>query len=138
MRSVRHFWPDLTPESDRLPDTRYAPLIRYHKRFLLWWGLLLFCLKLGSRRQLDYQLRDLELQVLDNINRLAGTQQESLPVNKTLDHFLGHVGARPLAALRTWLVRRLIRMTVGCWGASSSPSMAAASCTSISRTAPTA
>ena len=110
MRSVRHFWPDLTPESDRLPDTRYAPLIRYHKRFLLWWGLLLFCLKLGSRRQLDYQLRDLELQVLANVNRLAGTAQDSLPVNKTLDHFLGHVGARPLAALRTWLVRRLIRM----------------------------
>lgn len=85
-------------------------MIRYDKRFLSWWGLLMFCFKLGSRRQLDYQMRDPELQILDNVNRLAGPQQETLPVNKTLNHFLGHVGSTALAALRTWLVRRLIRM----------------------------
>jgi hypothetical protein len=82
----------------------------YHRRFLLWWGLLLFLCKLGSRRQLDFQFRDLELQVLANLNRLSDCQQDSLPVHKTLSHFLSHVGSEPLAQLRTQCVRRLIRI----------------------------
>lgn len=93
-----------------MPDTRFLPFVTYHRRFLAWWGLLLFCLKLGSRRQLDYLLRDEELKVLENVNRLARTEQQTLPVHKTLDHFLGHVGSAAFAALRTWLMRRLIRM----------------------------
>ncbi len=60
----------------------------------MWWGLLLFVCKLGSRRQLDFDLRALGTEVLGNLNRLAGTQQT----------------AAPLAALRTQLVRRLMRM----------------------------
>lgn len=77
---------------------------------MTWWGLALFMLKLGYRRQLNFDLRDLSTQVLPNLNRLAGTQQESLPVDGTLDHFLGHLGSSPLAELRAELIRRLIRM----------------------------
>ena len=87
-------------------------MVLYDVRFLCWWGLLLFCLKLGSRRQLDFQLRDPELLVLDNVNRLAQTEQTSLPVNQTLSHFLGHVGSSALGDLRTQCVRRLIRNKV--------------------------
>lgn len=87
-------------------------MVTYDARFLGWWGLLLFLLKLGSRRQLDFKLRDLELAALENINRLAGTEQTSLPVNKTLSHFLAHVGSSPLAQLRTRLLRHLMRNKV--------------------------
>lgn len=89
-----------------------ASWIVYDKRFLIWWGLLLFCLKLGSRRALDYQLRDTELPVLDNVNQLAKTQQETLPVHKTLDHFPGHAGSPALADLRNQCVRQLIRASL--------------------------
>lgn len=95
---------------DALPDTRLAPLVVYDRRFLTWWGLSLFLLKLGSRRQLNFDLRDLFTEVLSNLNRLAGTRQESLPVDGTLDHFLGHLGWLPLAGLRSEMIRRLIRM----------------------------
>jgi len=95
-----------------LPDTRHQPFIEYDQTFLAWWGVLLFCCKLGSRRQLDFDLRDAATQVLGNVNRLAGTQQATLPVHDTLDHFLGHVGSAPLAALRTQMIRRLLRMKV--------------------------
>jgi len=47
--------------------------VTYDKRFLLWWGVLLFAAKLGSRRQLDHQLNTDGPQVLNNLNRLAGT-----------------------------------------------------------------
>jgi hypothetical protein len=95
---------------DRIHDSRFAPFVDYDKKFLLWWGILLYCFKLGSRRQLDYDMRDLETHVLDNINRLAHTRQESLPVNKTLPHFLGHAGSPAIADLRSHVIRRLIRM----------------------------
>jgi hypothetical protein len=87
-------------------------MVHYDVRFLCWWGLLLFCLKLGSRRQLDFELRDDQLWVLDNVNRLAQTEQESLPVNKTLSHLLGHIGSAAFAQLRTDCVRQLIRNKV--------------------------
>jgi hypothetical protein len=87
-------------------------MIFYHKRFLLWWGLLLFLCKVGSRRQMDFQFNSDGPEVLNNINRLAGTNQTRRPVNQTLDHFLGHTGAQPVADLRTLAMRRLIRMRV--------------------------
>ena len=43
-------------------------MIEYHRRFLCWWGLLLFGLGLGSRRSADNDLRDLELAILPNLN----------------------------------------------------------------------
>lgn len=110
MKTVRHFWPAFNAQLNQLPDTRFAPFIRYDKKFLTWWGLLLFCLKLGSRRRLNHELRDMKLRVLDNANRLASTEQDSLPVHKTLNHFLGHVPHDAFARLKTWRARRPIRM----------------------------
>lgn len=85
-------------------------MVEYHRRFLCWWGLLLFGLGLGSRRSADNDLRDLELAILHNLNLLAGTQQETLPVTKTLDHFIGHVGSAGFAQLLHQHTLRLIRM----------------------------
>ncbi len=107
---MRHFWPAFGAWLDTLPDSRFASFVEYHRRFLVWWGLLLFCCKLGSRRQLDFDLRAAPRAVLANVNRLAGTQQRTLPVHDTLDHFLQHVGWKPLDALRTQMLRRLLRM----------------------------
>lgn len=110
MKTIRHFWPGFNEKLNQLPDTRFAPFVEYHKKFLAWWGLLLFCLKLGSRRQLDFDLRRAQAPILHNINRLACTHQTSLPVHKTLNHFIGHVGPEGFAQLRTWCIHRLIRM----------------------------
>lgn len=82
----------------------------YHRRFLFWWGVMLFLAQLRSRRQLDFNLRAAGAPMLANLNRLTGIEQESLPVDGTLDHFLGHLGSLPLATLRSEMVRRLIRM----------------------------
>ncbi len=111
-QTIRHFWPQLNDWLDDVPDPRPAASTTYAARFLLWWGLSLFLFKLGSRRQLDYELARLGPQVLHNLNRLAGTQQTTRPVNKTLNDFLGQVGSRPLAQLRTRLIRCLLRQKV--------------------------
>ena len=105
-----HFFPDLNAWIDQIDDPRFLPLVIYHKRFLVWWGLSLFLCKLSSRRQLDYQLNSDGPEVLGNLNRLAGTAQDSRPVNQTLEYFLEQIGSAPIASLRQRMVQRLLRM----------------------------
>jgi hypothetical protein len=95
---------------DALPDSRDQDAIIYSRRFLAWWGINLYLLQLGSRRQLDYEVRDGGPQVLANLNRLAETEQTTLPVHDTLDHFLEHVKLSGWERLRTHMVQRLLRM----------------------------
>jgi hypothetical protein len=109
-RTVGHFFPELNAWIEAIPDPRFLPLVVYHKRFLLWWGLSLFWCKLGSRRQLDYQLNTDGPEVLANLNRLAGTAQQTRPVNQTLEYFLERIGSAPITGLRQRMVQRLIRM----------------------------
>jgi hypothetical protein len=109
-QTVRHFFPQLNDWIDQIHDPRFFPFVVYDKRFLLGWGLALFLCKLHSRRQLDYQLNTDGPAVLANRNRLAGTQQDSRPVNGTLEYFLGRIGADPVASLRQQALGRLIRM----------------------------
>jgi hypothetical protein len=110
VQTVRHFFPDINAWLDRLPDTRVADACTYSTRFLAWWGLSLYLLQLGSRRQLDYDLRDGGTPVLANLNRLAQTAQTTLPVQGTMDHYLGHVPLTGWEWLRTQAVQRLLRM----------------------------
>jgi hypothetical protein len=93
-----------------LPDTRDQDAIEYHRRFLAWWGIALYLFQLGSRRQLDFDLDAQDTHVLDNLNRLAQTEQTTRPVHDTLDYFLGHVRVQAFTDLRLHMVRRLIRM----------------------------
>jgi hypothetical protein len=110
VQTARHFFPQLNAWLDRLPDTRVQEACTYDRRFLAWWGIHLYLLQLGSRRQLDYELRDGGPPVLANLNRLAETAQTTLPVHDTLDHFLGHVPLAGWERLRTRMVQRLLRM----------------------------
>jgi hypothetical protein len=110
VQTVRHFFPELNSWLDRLPDTRVPEACTYPTRFLAWWGLALYLLQLGARRQLDYDLRDGGPQVLANLNRLAETTLTTLPVHDTLDHFLDHVALDGWERLRYRCVQRLLRM----------------------------
>ncbi len=110
MQTARHFFPELNAWLDHLPDRRDPEAVTYATRFLAWWGLSLYLFQLGSRRQLDYELRDGGPPVLANLNRLAQTAQTTLPVHDTLDYFVGHVALAGWEGLRTRMVRRLVRM----------------------------
>jgi hypothetical protein len=112
VQSVRHFFPDFNRWLKRLPDSRAPELCTYETGFLGWWGICLYLLQLGSRRQLDFELRDGGEPVLANLNRLAETRQTSLPVHDTLDHFLGHVPLTAWEDVRFKMVQRLLRMKV--------------------------
>jgi hypothetical protein len=78
---------------------------------MAWWGICLYLFRLGSRRQLDYEL-SADSRALDNVNRIAGTRMETRPVHDTLDHFLGHSSPDGFSRLRQRMIYRLIRMKV--------------------------
>lgn len=75
-----------------------------------WTGLLVFLLKLGSRRQIRFELDSPT--ALENLNRLAGCRQDRVPHGDTLNYFLGRLAPGELAGLRRRMVNRLIRMKV--------------------------
>ena len=108
--TVGHFLPEFNDWLDRLPDTRRRDACTYPTRFLAWWGILLYLLQLGSRRQLDYDLNTDGPFVLANVNRLARADLQTRPVHDTLDHFLGHVALAGWERLRYRVVQRLLRM----------------------------
>ena len=107
-KTVGHFWPKLRSWLAAMADTRDQEKITYLRQFLAWQGLMLFLLKLGSRRQVRFELDSVE--ALENLNRLAGSNQETLAHSDTLNHFLGHVPPDALEQLRLRMVQRLIRM----------------------------
>lgn len=109
VRTISHFWPDFNDWLQQIPDSRFQPFVTYDKRFLVWWGLLLYVFQLGARRQLDFELAAHDSDVLANLNRLAQTKQDTRPVNQTLHHFLGHTGVTPYPRLRRQMLQRLIR-----------------------------
>jgi hypothetical protein len=111
-RTLRHFFPLWNTWLDQLPDSRDQEAITYPRRFLACWGILLYVLQLGSRRQLDYHLRAEGTQVLTNLNHLLDTDLTTRPVHDTLDYFAGHTTTAGGERLRTQLNRRLLRMKV--------------------------
>ena len=109
-KTVAHFWPKFGSWLAGLADTRVQEKTTYLRQFLTWEGLMLFLLKLGSRRQVRFELDSPE--ALENLNRLSGCHQEAMAHGDTLDHFLGHVPTEALEQLRHRMVQRLIRMKV--------------------------
>jgi hypothetical protein len=71
-------------------------------------GLMAFLLKVGSRRQVRFELDSPE--ALANLNRLARAGQEAMAHSDTLNYFLGHVPPASLARVRRQMVQRLVRM----------------------------
>jgi len=91
-------------------DTRDQRKITYQRSFLLGMGLMLYLLKLGSRRRVRFDLDSPTM--LANLNRLTGCRQEAIAHSDTLDHFFGHVPPGSLQGLRRKMIRRLLRMKV--------------------------
>jgi len=87
-------------------------MVRYPLSFLVWEGILLFSLNLGSRRQIHHLLR--EPAAVTHLNALAGadSEPENASHGDTLNNLLERVDYKYFAAIRTDMVRKLIRSRV--------------------------
>lgn len=96
---------------DRLDDPRNAEQSLYTQAHLLWLGILLFMMHLGSRRQLRFERQSDTLE--QNLRRLAGPQLEPTVADPdTLAYYAERVPIEELERLLGYITRELIRRKV--------------------------
>ena len=106
-KTARRYLPKINSLFNRVPDPRNPNKTTYPMRHLLWTGVLLFMLKLGSRRRLRFKFNTIEFAM--NLARLAGVDLEKVAHPDTLADLLEVVPPEQLFALPAELVRGLLR-----------------------------
>lgn len=107
---LRHFFPFLADWVSRLPDPRIGSRTTYSVEHLFFYGLSLFLLQLGSRRQLRAE-RDGKF-FLDNLLSLSGSDEKYAADSDTLNYLMEKMPPEGLEEITWKLVRVLIRKKV--------------------------
>ena len=106
-KTVHHFFPEYRGWLKNMKDPRNKNMITYELPTLIWIGTLLFLLKLGSRRQINYELDSEEM--LKNVQLLTKEELERIPHDGTLAYLLERFDTGELCKLRTNMINSLIR-----------------------------
>ena len=104
-----HFLPGLRAAIGRLPDPRRPERCVYGQAHLVWLGILLFLMHLGSRRQMRLERRAAAF--AGNLSRLCGQGElDTVADPDTLAYYAERLPAGPLERLLADMSVRLIRM----------------------------
>lgn len=107
-KTVRHFFPGIWNWVIEITDPRDTRKIVYSQKSLILAGLLLFVLRLGSRRQMNYRLNSKIL--VQNLKRAFGYEAETMPHGDTIKNYLTELVPEHLGNIRTRMINTLIRM----------------------------
>jgi len=108
LKTVRHFFPKLTKWLQSVDDPRDKNKITYNPSHLLWLGIFLFLLRLGSKRKISYKLATEEF--LKNLATLTASYDEKTAHHDTVGYFLERLGPEEIYGVRQKMVYRLVRM----------------------------
>lgn len=111
-RTLGHFLPGFSRSINRLPDPRREAQCVYTQAHLLWLGILLFMMHLGSRRQLRFER--LGTHFARNLERLCGQAGPGRVADPDTLAYYAH-NADPAAIenlLAEGVAARLIRMRI--------------------------
>jgi len=108
LKTVNHFFPKLTKWLSQVDDPREKNKITYSPSHLQWLGILLFLLRLGSRRKIGYKFSTPEF--LDNLAILTSSYDEKVAHPDTLEYFLKKLDPEELYKVRHKMAKRIIRM----------------------------
>jgi hypothetical protein len=107
-KTVSHFFPKLTKWLQSVEDPRDKNKIIYSPSHLLWLGIFLFLLRLGSKRKIKYKLSTEKF--LENLNQLCAGYSENVAHHDTVEYLLSGLEPEELYGVRQKMVYRLIRM----------------------------
>jgi hypothetical protein len=94
---------------NRLPDPRREERCVYTQAHLIWNGLLLFLMHLGSRRQMRFER--LAETFVQNVAALSGQHDlDTVADPDTLAYYAERISPGAMERLLAWMIRRLIRM----------------------------
>jgi len=106
---VGHFLRGLVAGMNQLPDPRREDRCVYTQAHLLWLGLLLFLMHLGSRRQMRFER--LAETFVQNLAMLSGQHDlDTVADPDTLAYYAEKLPVAAVEKLLAWMTRRLIRM----------------------------
>ena len=108
LKTVYHFFPKLTRWLNQVEDPRNKNMITYEPGHLLWLGIFLFLLRLGSKRRIKYKLATEYF--LENLNRLCLSYSEKVAHHDTVEYLLCGLGPGQMHKVRHKMINRLIRM----------------------------
>jgi len=106
-KTVHHFFPEYRSWLKNMNDPRNKNMTTYGLPTMVWIGTLLFLLKLGSRRQINYELNSEEM--IKNVEMLTKEEIERIPYDGTLAYLLKRMDPQELCNLRTKMINSLIR-----------------------------
>ena len=107
-KTVTHFFPKLTKWLALVDDPRNKNKITYAPSHLLWLGIFLFLLRLGSKRKIKYRLKTEEF--LENLNKLCLSYNQNVAHHDTVEYFLQKLQPEEPCVVRQKMINRLIRM----------------------------
>lgn len=109
-KTIHRFSPQFLNWLRAVKDPRVKKKIKYPVQNLAYVGILLFLLKLGSRRQVKYLFSTPEF--VKNLNILSETEMERVADPGTLENLLKQVNPEDIGKVRTKIVNNLIRKKV--------------------------
>ena len=107
-KTVHHFFPRLSKWLQSVDDPRNENKIIYEPSHLLWLGIFVFLLRLGSKRRIKYKLSTEEF--LENLNKLCSGYSEKVAHHDTVEYLCQRLGPEELCIVRQKMIYRLIRM----------------------------
>lgn len=106
--TVRHFFGNkLNSWFDGINDPRLKEQCAYSSRHLIWLGLMMFILRLGSRRQLTNE-KDTSY-FLANLLELSATSEETVAHSDTLNYAMERIDPSQIEAVKVKMVKQLIK-----------------------------
>jgi len=109
-KTLHRFFPKLPKWIDSIDDPRQKNKTEYNTVHLFWLGTFLFLLKIGARRQINFQFHTEAFR--QNLNLLSGENNETVADHGTLENMLKQLRYNNLAEVRQKMIKRLIRMKV--------------------------
>lgn len=106
-KTVRHFFPAFLSWIRVLEDPRQENSTEYRLETMIWVGILLFVLKLESRRQIDLNFNDEKF--IKNLFYLNKQKLDRIPHNDSLAYLLKLIDITQLYGLRALMINQLLR-----------------------------
>ena len=107
VKTLYHFFPNWRKWLAELPDHRDQESITYPRGALIMAVILMFWMRLSSRRQWTYESRSQTF--IENLNRIMGCNLKKLPHDNTFVYYLEKVPPENFQVLPHKMVRELIR-----------------------------
>jgi len=108
LKTISHFFPKLGKWLSKVDDPRNKNKITYGPTHLLWLGILLFLLRLGSKRKISYKFSTQAF--VKNLNLVCGGCYAKTAHHDTVEYFYKKLEPEELYQLKHKMAARLIRM----------------------------